>query len=361
LKQFFVGRRATVLLIDDRSAQRGDLQVQSISHGVLRLEQRVADYGVARRRLQVVKLRGVKYKGGYHDFSIETGGIVVFPRIVAAEHRAAPEIVPIPSGIPELDALLGGGLTSGTTTTIIGPAGVGKTVLATHYAVAMASRNTQAAIYLFDERLNTFLHRSRSIGADLSSLHDRGLVSIEQLDPAQVTPGEFATAIRARVERGGARFVVIDSLNGYLSAMQDESTVLVQLHELLTFLNERGVLTILIVAQHGVLGTGIVAPIDVSYLADTLILMRFFEAEGTVRQAISVVKKRTGDHEHTIREFQITGGGPRVGAPLAHFQGVMTGIPQFTGASDRLLATAHDHAGTRQRRRASRPHSRTRR
>jgi len=359
LKQFFVGRRATVLLIDDRSAHRGDLQVQSISHGVLRLEQRIADYGAERRRLQIVKLRGVKYKGGYHDFRIETGGIQVFPRMVAAENRGGAEIVSVASGIAELDALLGGGLTTSTTTAIMGPAGVGKTVLATHYAAAMARQRLPAAIYLFDERLNTFVHRTRHLGVDLSSLISQQLISVDQLDPAQVTPGEFATMIRARVEQENARFVLIDSLNGYLSAMQDEAAVLVQLHELLTFLNQRGVMTIIVVAQHGVLGAGMAAPLDVSYLADTLILMRFFEAEGSVRQAISIVKKRTGDHEHTIREYQIADGGPRVGPPLTNFHGVMTGLPQYIGASDRLLSTTHGETGTRRTKRSARPDPRS--
>jgi circadian clock protein KaiC len=263
--------------------------------------------------------------------------------------------VTVPSGVPELDDLLRGGLTTGTTTASIGPAGVGKTVLATHYAAAMARRGIPAAIYLFDERLNTFLYRSEQLGTGIASLRNEGLTSVEQLDPAQVTPGEFSTMIRDRVERQHAGFVLIDSLNGYLSAMQDEAAVLVQLHELLTFLNERGVMTILIVAQHGVLGTGMAAPLDVSYLADTLILMRFFEAEGTVRQAISVVKKRTGDHERAIREFQIAPGGPRVGAPLTSFHGVMTGIPQYLGGSDRLLS--HDETDPRRSRRSSRSDS----
>jgi circadian clock protein KaiC len=345
LKQFFVGRRATVLLIDDRAAHRGDLQVQSISHGVLRLEQRTADYGAERRRLQIVKLRGVKFKGGYHDFRIETGGVRLFPRMVAAEHRARPEVATVGSGIAELDALLGGGLATGTTTAIIGPAGVGKTVLATHYAAAMAGRGRAAAIYLFDERLNTFVHRTEQLGVKLSPLLEQRRLSLDQLDPAQVSAGEFATAIRGRVQRDGAEFVLIDSLNGYLSAMQDEAAVLVQLHELLTFLNERGVLTILIVAQHGVLGTGMASPVDISYLADTLILMRFFEANGAVRQAISVVKKRTGAHEQTIREFQISSTGPRVGAPLTNFHGVMTGVPQYTGGPKRLLSVAEGDVG----------------
>jgi circadian clock protein KaiC len=344
LKQFFVGRHATVLLIDDRSAHRGDLQVQSIAHGVLRLEQRVADYGSERRRLQVVKLRGVKYKGGFHDFCIQSGGVRVFPRIIAAEHRARPRVEVFPSGISGLDALLGGGLSAATTTAVIGPAGVGKTVLATHYAAASARAGHRAAIYLFDERLNTFLHRSEQVGAPLSPLIADGRIHVEQLDPAQVTPGEFATRLRACVEQDGARFVLIDSLNGYLSAMQDESAVLVQLHELLTYLNERGVLTVLVVAQHGVLGSAMGAPLDISYLADTLVLMRFFEAAGAVRQAISVVKNRTGAHERTIREYQITRDGPRVGAALAEFQGVMTGVPRYTGEEERLLSPEHEHS-----------------
>jgi circadian clock protein KaiC len=346
LKQFFAGRKATVLLIDDRSGNVGDLQVQSIAHGVFRLEQRVADYGAERRRLQIVKLRGVKYKGGFHDFRIDTGGIVVFPRMVAMDHRAQPDVRAVASGLQELDTLLGGGLSTGTTTAIIGPAGIGKTVLATHYATALTRQKQRAAIYLFDERLNTFMHRGRQLGIDLPGMLDQKLLFLEQLDPAQVTPGEFASAIRKRVERDDTRLVLIDSLNGYLNAMQDESAVLVQLHELLTYLNERGVLTILIVAQHGVLGTGTSAPLDVSYLADTLILMRFFEAEGAVRQAISVVKKRTGEHEHTIREFQVTSSGPRVGAPLVNFHGVMTGVPSYTGGAERLLM-ADDESGTR--------------
>ena len=236
---------------------------------------------------------------------------------------------------------------------------MGKTVLATHYAAAVAARELRGAIYLFDERLNTFTYRTRHIGVNLTSFVDSHLVSIEQLDPAQVTPGEFATAIRTRVEGDGARFVLIDSLNGYLSAMQDETAVLVQLHELLTYLNERGVLTILVVAQHGVLGTGIAAPLDVSYLADTLVLMRFFEADGVVRQAISVVKKRTGEHEHTIREFQITDSGPRVGAPLHNFHGVLTGVPHYTGSDNRLLSIDDGNTGTGRVQRTARSHSRS--
>jgi circadian clock protein KaiC len=235
---------------------------------------------------------------------------------------------------------------------------VGKTVLATQYAAAVARRRERAAVYLFDERMNTFRHRTEQLGFGVERLIERGFLHVEQLDPAQVSAGEFATSIRARVQEHDARFVLIDSLNGYLSAMQDESAVLVQLHELLTFLNERGVITVLVVAQHGVLGTGMAAPLDVSYLADTLILMRFFEALGTVRQAISVVKKRTSAHEHTIREFQITGDGLRVGAPLVNFHGVMTGVPQFTGAADRLLSISHEQRPARARRRA--PHSRAR-
>ena len=361
LKQFFVGRGATVLLIDDRGAHRSDLQVQSISHGVLRLEQRIADYGAERRRLQVVKLRGVKFKGGYHDFLIERGGIQVFPRVVAADHRAVPKVRTVRSGIAELDALLGDGLTSGTTTAIIGPAGAGKTVLATQYASTLATEGSRSAIYLFDERLSTFMYRSSRLAGRFTESVDQGLVLVEQLDPAQITAGQFATAIRRRVEQDNVRLVVLDTLNGYLSAMQDECAVLVQLHELLTFLNQRGVLTIVVVAQHGILGTGLAAPLDVSYLADTLLLLRFFESDGAVRQAISVVKKRTGDHEHTIREFQITATGPRLGGPLVGFEGVLTGVPHFTGRRLQLFDLQDDNPGSRRQPRPARPRPRAKR
>lgn len=346
LKQFFVGRGATVILIDDRAGHRGDLQVQSISHGVIRLEQRTGEYGSKRRRLEVVKLRGVNFRDGYHDFRIATGGVRVLPRLVAADHRSTQPIEPIPSGIEGLDRLLGGGLSSGTCAIIIGPAGVGKTSLASQYAAAFARSGGRAAIYLLDERLNTFTHRTRRLGLNLEPLVRSGQILVEQWDPDQVTPGQFATAVRARVEDDQVGVVLIDSLNGLLNSMRNVDTVLAQLHELLSYLNEKGVLTILIVAQHGVLGSSIAAPIDVSYLADTVIMLRFFEANGAVHKAISVVKKRTGGHERTIREFDITDTELRVGEPLKAFRGVLTGVPQYTGTGEPLFdATDGDGAG----------------
>ena len=337
LKQFFVGRHSTVLLLDDRSGYQPDLQVQSISHGVIRLEQRAAEYGEERRRIYVTKLRGVKYRGGYHDVRIETSGLRVFPRIVAADHAAMPPLETVSSGIPELDRLLGGGLHTGTSAILIGPAGVGKTVLASRFAAEVARGGQRAAIYLFDERLNTYLHRSAGLGLELPPLVERGMVTVRRLDPGAITAGEFAAAVRAQVEQAHVKVLMLDSVNGYLSAMQEESAVLVQLHELLSYLNSRGVLTLLTVAQSGVLGSSMTAPIDVSYLADTVIMLRYFEASGAVRKAISVVKKRTGAHEDVIREFRIDGKQIRVGEPLTAFRGVLTGVPHYVGQADPLL------------------------
>ena len=340
LKQFFVGRHSTVLLLDDRSGYQPDLQVQSISHGVIRLEQRSAEYGEERRRIHITKLRGVKYRGGYHDVRIETGGLRVFPRIVAADHTQLPPLETVSSGIPALDRLLGGGLHTGTSAILIGPAGVGKTVLASRYAGELARSGHRSAIYLFDERLNTYLHRSAGLGLGLPQFIDSGLVTVRRLNPGGVTPGEFAAAVRTQVEQENIKLLLLDSINGYLSAMQEESAVLVQLHELLSYLNHRGVLTLLTVAQSGVLGSAMTAPLDVSYLADTVIVLRYFEASGAVRKAISVVKKRTGAHEDVIREFRIDGEEIRVGEPLTAFRGVLTGVPQYVGQPDPLLPEA---------------------
>jgi circadian clock protein KaiC len=329
LKQFFVGRRATVLLIDDRAAERRDLHVQSISHGVIRLEHIAPDYGPERRRLQVLKLRGVKFRGGYHDFRIETGGIVVFPRIDASEHDGGPALTPVPSGIDALDQLLGGGLMTGTSAVIMGPAGVGKTTVATQFISSVVRAGGKGTIYLLDEHLATFDYRARALGFDIPEMVAAGQLFVESVQPGQFSAGEMANAIRTRVERDGVSVVMLDSLNGYLNAMQAESAVLVQLHELLSYLSRRGVLTLMIVAQNGVLGAGVTAPLDLSYLADTLILMRFFEAGGAVHKAVSVVKQRTGQHEHTIREFSIRNNRLTVGEPLTGFRGVLTGTPDY--------------------------------
>jgi circadian clock protein KaiC len=337
LKQFFVGRGATVLLIDDRAGHRGDLQVQSISHGVIRLEQRTAEYGAKRRRLEVVKLRGVDFRDGYHDLRMSTGGVRVQPRIVAADHRRQHTISAVRSGIAALDELLGGGLSTGTSAIIIGPAGVGKTSLATQFAASYCRNGGRAAIYLLDERLNTFEHRTRGIGLNLGPLGEENRIFVEQWDPDRITPGQFADAVRERVEHDRVGVVMIDSLNGLLNAMRDEATVLAQLHELLSYLNQLDVLTLIIVAQHGVLGHVVSAPLDVSYLADTVVMLRFFEAKGAVHKAISVVKKRTGGHEHTIREFEITETELRVGPPLTAFRGVLTGVPEYIGDTEPLF------------------------
>ena len=337
LKQFFVGRRATVLLIDDRPLERREQHVQSIAHGVIRLEQRIADYGEERRRLYISKMRGIRYKGGYHDVRIQTGGVEVFPRVIAAEHSSRSPLTPVSSGIAELDQLLGGGLNTGTCAVLLGPSGVGKTVLASQFANVVGTGGGRAALYLLDERLDTFLHRAAALRLGLPALIDSGVVTVHQLAPGQISPGEFAVRVRRQVEEEGLRLLVLDSLNGYLNAMQEEAAVLVQLHELLSYLNNRDVLTLITVAQHGMLGTGVTVPLDVSYLGDTLILLRYFESHGSVRKAISIVKKRTGDHEDTIREFEIASDRVRVGMPLTQFQGVLTGVPQFTGSRSQLL------------------------
>jgi circadian clock protein KaiC len=337
LKQFFVGRHSTVLLLDDRSGYQPDLQVQSISHGVLRLEQSLGDYGPERRRVQVTKLRGVKYRGGHHDVRIETGGLRVFPRVVASDRPGEPTLTTVGSGIAELDALLGGGLTTGTSTVFLGPAGVGKTVLGSKYAAMLSRTGAKSAIYLFDERRSTFIQRSGGLGLELRPLIDNGTVTVRQLDPGDLSAGELGAEIRCRVEQDGVRLIFLDSLNGYINAMHGNSTVLLQLHELLSYLNQHDVMTIITIAQHGLVGGAMSSPLDISYLADTVVLLRYFEAGGSVRKAISVLKKRTGAHEDVIREFKIRGDRLEVSAPLAEFRGVLTGVPEYVGGDERLL------------------------
>jgi circadian clock protein KaiC len=332
LKQFFAGRKSTVLLLDDRTSADADLQVQSIAHGVLMLEQLELDYGAERRRLRVSKLRGSRFRGGFHDFTIRTGGVEVFPRLVAAGRDVEFEQGAVGSGVAELDALLGGGLDRGTATLVLGPAGSGKSSLAAHFAAAAAARGERAAAFIFDEGVNTYLNRAAGLGTNLRREVEAGRLTVQQVDPAELSPGEFAHAVCDAVEEGGARVVIIDSLNGYLQAMPDERFLTAQMHELLTFLNQRGVVTILVMAQHGFMGAGMSSPVDVSYLADTVVLLRYFEAAGAIRRALSVVKKRTGRHEDTIREMRLTPGGIEVGAPLTAFRGVLTGVPVLAGA-----------------------------
>jgi circadian clock protein KaiC len=328
LKQFFIGRRCTVLLLDDRTAEGGDLQLQSLAHGVVRLEQLAPDYGGSRRRLRIVKLRGVNFVHGFHDFTIETGGVQVYPRLVASEHHEAFVPTMMSSGLPAFDRLLGGGLAPGTTTLFLGPAGSGKTLLAAHFAVEAGRTGHAAALFAFDEGRGTLMAGARGIGLDLQGQVDAGLATVQQIDPAEVSPGEFVSLVRAAVERRGARVVVIDSLNGYVNAMPEERSLTAHLHELATYLRQRGVVTIILMAQHGLIGA-MQSSVDVSYLADSVVLTRFFEAQGSVRKAISVVKKRASGHEDTIREFRITAGGIRIGEPLQSFRGILTGVPEY--------------------------------
>jgi circadian clock protein KaiC len=329
LKQFFAGRKCTVLLLDDRTADESDLQVHSIAHGVLTLEQLSPEYGAERRRLRVVKLRGKAYKGGFHDFTIVRGGLDVFPRLVAADHQHAFKRDKVPSGVKPLDDLLGGGLDRGTSTLIMGPAGSGKSTVAVQYVVAAAARGDHAAIFAFDESRETLLARSAALGMDLRTHIDSGLVTVQQVDPAEMSPGEFVHAVRDQVEQSQCRIVVIDSLNGYMNAMPEERFLTIQLHELLTYLGHKGVTTILVVAQHGLMGSTMQSPVDVSYLADSVILTRYFEFRGRVKKAVSVVKKRSGAHEETIRELRVGKGGITVGTPLENLHGVLTGVPSF--------------------------------
>jgi circadian clock protein KaiC len=337
LKHFFSTRRCTVVLLDDLTAIDRDLQMQSIAHGVVLLEQTNPEYGAERRRLRVVKYRGVQFRGGFHDYVIRRGGIQVFPRLVAAEYRAPISRGRIASDVPELDLLLGGGLEEGTSTLIVGAAGTGKSTLAAQFVVAAAKRGSRGALFVFDENAQTLLTRCAALGVDLASHLDAGDVTLQQVDPAELTPGELTHSVRRAVDEG-AKVVVIDSLNGYLNAMPEERYLTIQLHEMLMYLAQRGVATILVGAHQGLIGSAMQTPIDASYLADAVVLLRYFETRGEVRQAISIVKKRGGAHERTIREFRIDRGGVRVGKTLREFRGVLTGVPVYEGAPDPLMS-----------------------
>jgi circadian clock protein KaiC len=341
LKQFFAGRKCTVLLLDDRTTADDDRQLQSLAHGVLSLESRILEYGNERRRVRVVKLRGVQPRGGYHELAIVTGGLRVFPRLVAAEHHPDIERGAMDTGVSELDKLLGGGIDRATATLIMGPAGSGKSTLALRLAMAALDRGEQVALFAFDERVDTMLARLDGLGIDLRTHLQSGLATLRQIDPAEMGPGEFTAVVRASVE-AGARLVIIDSLNGYLNAMPEERLLALQLHELLSYLGHLGVTSIMVMAQHGLTGQ-LVTPVDVSYIADTVILLRFFEVDGKVRKAISVVKKRSGAHEETIREYSL--GAPyglRIGPPLTGFRGVLTGAPLFEGVASKLFDGSTD-------------------
>ena len=339
LKHFFSTRKCTVLLLDDQTSEDGDLQLHSIAHGVISLERTAEEYGSQRRRMEVVKLRGVKYRSGFHDFKLDTGGITVFERLVASHHGAVIKDGVVTTGAPRLDELIGGGLSRGTNTLITGPSGVGKTTTAVRCALSALERGEKVAYYLFDEGLPTLLARSKAMGMELHPYVATGQLAIRAIDPAELSPGEFAFQVRQAVEHAGVGTVVIDSLNAYLQAMPGQKFLLLQMHELLTYLNQQGVVTLVILAQHGFIGE-VRSDIDLSYLSDSILLFRFFEAAGAVRTAISAVKSRTTAHEKIIREIRLTSRGIEIGEALTDFRGVMSGLPSYDGAVALLGAEA---------------------
>lgn len=341
LKHYFARQGTTVLLLDDLTADVLDKTVHSVVHGVIHLEELAPEYGAERRRVRIVKYRGQRYRGGYHDFKIETGGVSVYPRLRATEHYTTYERDQARTGISELDALLGGGIEQGSSTLVLGPAGTGKTIFTAQFVAAAVARGEKAAIFMFDEELGLFFNRMRGIGLDIEGMRDSGMVHIEQLDAAELSPGEFSHRVRSRVDEAQAKTIVIDSINGYQASMPQESQLILHIHELLQYLNRQGANTFLTVAQHGLVGD-MKSPIDVTYLADTVVLLRYFEAMGKVRRAVSVVKKRTGKHETTIREYNIAEGGLTLGAPLNGFQGVLRGVPTFVGEQDSMLEIGSD-------------------
>ncbi len=336
LKQYFSGRKCTVLLLDDRIGDSHDQQLQSIAHGVILMESAEREYGIKRRRLEVKKLRGSKFREGFHDYCIKHGGVEVYPRLVAAEHLIAFHPTQLESSIPALDTLLGGGVDSGTSTLLLGPAGCGKSTIAIRYAVSAVERGERAALFTFDEVLATLVIRAKGLGMDIKKYVDSGELLLRQVDAAELSPGQFVHEIRQLVEKHDLKLLIVDSLNGFLNAMPGEHFLAMQLHELLAFLSQKGVTTIMTVSQVGFVGTNIDTPVDVSYLADTVLLFRYFEAAGEVRQALSVIKKRSGEHERTIRELVMRNGLITVGEVLTEFDGVLTGSPTFRGRMDSL-------------------------
>lgn len=330
LKHYFAKRQATVLMLDDLTGEGSDRTMHSLAHGVIRLEEMAPEYGAERRRLRIHKYRGQRYRGGYHDFLIATGGIQVFPRLVSAEHKTEFRREVLECDSSELNALLGGGIERGSSVLILGPAGTGKSLLTLTFVASAVKRGEYAAIFVFDEELGLLFDRAKAMGIDLEAMQASGKLIIEQVDAAQLSPGEFAERVRNCVETGGARTVVIDSLNGYQAAMPQEHSLVLHMHELLQYLNRQGVSTLLTVAQHGLVGD-MKAPVDVTYLADTVVLLRYFEAAGRVLRAISVVKKRAGSHENTIREYRIDSRGITIGDPLVNFHGVLRGVPTLVG------------------------------
>jgi circadian clock protein KaiC len=322
----------TALLLDDRSSRHSDLELHSIVHGVVQLEKVHREFGKTRRRIEVTKLRGCAFREGYHDYIIHTGGLLVFPRLIAAEHVVDDTGDDTSrSGLPALDSLVGGGLDRGTSTLILGPAGCGKTTIALRWLTATAKRGEVTGAFLFEETVSTLKRRARGLGMDLDPLIDSGHIRIDHFDPAEMSPGEFVEKVRHCVDGENARLIVIDSLNGFLQSMPGEQYLALHLHELLTYLNHKGVVTLMVLAQAGLVGSNVQTPADVSYLADNILVLRYFEAQGEVRQAISMIKKRSGPHEHTIRELRLGPDGIWVGEPLTSFHGVLTGIPALVG------------------------------
>jgi circadian clock protein KaiC len=335
LKHFFASRACTVLLLDDKTSQ-SDQHLHSIAHGVISLEQIAKEFGKERRRVNIIKMRGIQFRGGYHDYALETGGLRVFPRLVAAEHGLdfKPEIHS--SGSDGLDALLGGGLVAGTNTLVVGPSGIGKTTLASRCMLSALQRGSKAAFYLFDEGLGTFFARNKTLGMDLTPYVENGQLSIHHIDPAELSPGEFAQTLRDAVEKHDVKFITIDSLNAYLQAMPGEQFLTLQMHELLSYLNLQGVTTVLVLGQHGLIGE-VRTDVDLSYLSDTTVLLRFFESNGRVRRAITVIKSRTTVHAPTIHELVLSGQGVQVGVPLEGFEGVLSGLPTYRGGTAMML------------------------
>jgi circadian clock protein KaiC len=333
IKRHLSGRNCTVLLLDDGTGEFGaDLQLQSIAHGVLKMEIVNRDYGVNRRRIQIAKLRGSAFREGFHDYTIEKDGVNIYPRLIAAEHKPGFERKFVPSGLQELDDLFRGGIHTGTSTLLIGPAGCGKSTIAFRYAYSSALRGEKAMIFTFDEGAATLLARAKDIGMDPEELTDPRKLEIQQIDPAELSPGQFVARVRRLVEEEDLRVIVVDSMNGLLNAMPNEQFLAMQFHELFSYLNQQGVASLITLAQHGVIGTVMNSPVDVSYLADTVLLFRYFERAGAIRQALSVVKKRSGPHERMIRELIFEEGTVRVGEPLTKFEGVLTGVPRFLGS-----------------------------
>jgi circadian clock protein KaiC len=342
IKHYFARHSATIMMLDDLTAEVGDKTVHSVAHGVIRIEQIAPTYGSERRRLRILKYRGRQFRGGYHDVTITKGGLNVFPRLVASEHRTDFARETLGTGVAKLDDLLGGGTERGSSTLILGPAGTGKSLLTLIFAMAAVSRGEQAAVFIFDEELGLLIERMRGIGIDLDEARQNGNLFIEQIDAAELSPGEFSHRVRTSVDQHQVKTVVIDGLNGYQAAMPDENALTLHLHELLQYLNRQGASTFMTVAQHGLVGD-MQSPVDVTYLADTVILLRYFEALGNVRRAMSVIKKRTGHHEVTIREFRIGSRGLTLGEPLSDFQGILRGVPDFVGGKSALLS--EDSAG----------------